>query len=250
MGKFCYTCGGEYDIRYVDKPCPECGRQYKTGSTINVIQEEKSEILTSVEDIKVPAQYVGVLWNKEQLLKDNESNVTDLWFSRYCEQLQKIHDTFMDGRLPNKSGIIIAPPRMSKITWAYSCMQAAITHGFSVNCLLDTVELKRLVVLAGTNPKYKLYNEIDYDSYMMADVCFITVSKTESRYEAYSVILEILDRRSRKGLSTFIISRYDLKQLSKWDYDNNFIKIKDDRGHENDLKYPVIVQYWPFNGKI
>ena len=83
----------------------------------------------------------------------------------------------------------------------------------------------------------------------MADVCFITVTKTEYRYDSYSTILEIIDRRSRKGLSTFVISRFDLKQLARRDYDKHFLAIRDYNGHDNDLKFPVIVQYWNLSSR-
>ena len=45
------------------------------------------------------------------------------------------------------------------------------------------------------------------------------------------------------GLPTFILSRYDIKSMSKWDYNNQFQHIIDFNGHENSLKYPVIIQY-------
>ena len=83
----------------------------------------------------------------------------------------------------------------------------------------------------------------------MADVCFITVTKTEYRYDSYSTILEIIDRRARKGLATFIISRFDLKQLARRDYNKQFLAIRDYNGRDNDLKYPAIIQYWNFSSR-
>lgn len=244
MSDYCFTCGGKYDERFVDKPCPECNRQYKKSSAVVMEVKPSTEFLNTLKDLAIPDFYQNKVWNKERLKKDNQDIIGDKSFERYVQQLDRIHSIFVDGRLPNKSAIIIAPPRMSKVTWAYSCMQQAVKHNYSVAWLLDTVELKRLLVLAGENPRYKLYDRVDYDSYLMSDVCFITVTKTEYRADSYSTILEIIDRRARKGLSTFIISRFDLKQLSRRDYDKHFTAIKDFNGHDNDLKYPVIVQYW------
>ncbi len=249
MESFCFTCGGNFDERYVDVPCPECGKQYKASANVLLEVKPSEEFIQSAKELSIPDFYIGKTWNAERLRKDNQDIIGDLTFQRYIQQLSKIHDIFSDGRIPNKSGIIIAPPRMSKMLWAYSCMQQALEHGYTVNWLLDTIELKRLLVLAGDKPDYKLYNKISYDDYIMADVCFITVTKTEYRYDSYSTILEIIDRRSRKGLSTFVISRFDLKQLARRDYDKHFLAIRDYNGHDNDLKFPVIVQYWNLSSR-
>lgn len=249
MSNYCFVCGGQYDERFIDKPCPECGKQYKKSANVMIEVKPSEEFVASLKELAVPDFYHGKIWNKERIKKDNQDIIGDKSFERYIQQLDRIHNIFMEGRLPNKSGIIIAPPRMSKVTWAYSCMQQALKHNYSVAWLLDTVEVKRLLVLAGDNPRYKLYDKVNYDEYIMSDVCFITVTKTEYRYDSYSTILEVIDRRARKGLSTFIISRYDLKQLSRRDYDRHFSAIKDFNGHDNDQKYPVIVQYWNMSRK-
>lgn len=244
----CVQCGGQYDSRYVDIPCPLCGRQYKASPTINNIKLN-TEVIEKAKGIDIPSQYQGHYWNVDRLIKEYHNLQGDLNFKRYYTQLQKVHEIFEKGLLPSKSMLAVAPPRMSKVTWAYSCMQQALAHNYSVNPLLDTVEVSRLIKLAGENVKYKLYDKISYDDFMMADVCFITVSKTESRFNAFSTILEVLDNRSRKGLATFIISRFDIAQLSRFDYLGHFKAIEDPNGRDNDLKYPVLVQFRDFIGK-
>lgn len=239
----CSTCGGEYDKRYVDKPCPECGKQYGGNAATNLDDVDQNKFTSALEVLEIPKEYQKVKWSKARLLKDNKNKMSDQSFMRFVDQLDKCHAIFDQGQIPRTSAIVIAPPKMSKLTWAYSCMQLALANHHSVTWLLDTQELKRLVVLAGDKPHYKLYNKITYDDYIMSDVCFITVTKTYARYEAYQVIMELLDRRARKGLPTFFISRFDLKQLSKNDYDNTFESIKDLEGNNNNYKYPAIVQW-------
>lgn len=69
-------------------------------------------------------------------------------YIKYLDQLEKINNIFVEKLLPQKSAFIIAPAGYSKMTFAYSCMQRALDAGFSVAPLLDTVELKRVLVLA------------------------------------------------------------------------------------------------------
>lgn len=90
------------------------------------------------------------------------------------DQLEKINNIFVEKLLPQKSAFIIAPAGYSKMTFAYSCMQRALDAGFSVAPLLDTVELKRVLVLASENVHYKIDGRISYDDYIMADICFVT----------------------------------------------------------------------------
>ena len=241
--EICSTCGGEYDKRFLDTPCPECGKQYGGKDATKLETPKNTQFLEVVEHLDIPKEYLTNTWSKSKLLKDNANKLADRNFQRFGEQLDKAHTIFANGMIPRTSAIIIAPPKMSKEVWAYSCMQMAVANNHTVTWLLDTQEVNRLLVLSGDNPKYKLYNKISYDDYMMADVCFVTVTKTQAKHGAYQVILELLDRRSRKGLPTFIISRYDLKQISRWDYDNQFEHIRDYSGKENNLKYPAIIQW-------
>lgn len=237
----CFTCGGDYDTRYIDTPCPECGKMYG----VVALEEKKvdKEFITQAESLNIPNEYIGVKWSKDLLLKEKSKEASNRNFIRFTDQLEKVVRLFEVGRIPAKSALVIAPSGYSKVTWAYTCMQLALEHGFTVAPILDTIELKRLLILASENPRYKLYGTVDYDKYIMSDICFVTVTKTDYCMDAWRVILEIIDRRSRKGLPTFIISRFDLETLSKRDYDGHFKSFVDYNGNQNSLKYPVIIQY-------
>lgn len=237
----CYVCRGQYDVRFLETPCPSCGSTYGMPEPEKLI--ENTEFVSKAKGLAVPEGYLGRLWSRGVLEKDKGDDSTNRYFQHFVGQLDKIHGMFESGLLPGKSALVVAPPRYSKAIWAYSCMQLALNKGFSVAPILDTIELKRLMVLAGERPTAKLYNKINYDDYMTSDVVFVTVTKTEYALDAWKIVLEILDRRSRMGLPTFILSRYDIKSMSKWDYNNQFQHVVDFNGHENSLKYPVIVQY-------
>ena len=107
--------------------------------------------------------------------------------------------------------------------------------------LLDTCEVKRALILACENPRYQINKYLSYEDYIYSDVMFITVTKLYVKNEAYQVIEEILDRRSRKGLSTFILSRASLEDISARDIKGDFKAIKTDG--LDDCKYPAIIRY-------
>ena len=235
MSDKCYVCGGQFDPRFIDKPCPKCGRQYNKPSV------EKMKINTEKADtVLIPKQYIGVEWSGDVLAEDKRNIKDQLGLKELIRNMTAIHDFFKKGVLPTRSAIIIASPRFSKITWAYSCMQHALNNGLTVAPLLDTVELKRFMLLAAEKPYHKIYDMIDYESYITAETCFITVTKSSRFCEAYNIILDILDIRSRKGLPTYIISRFPLKALAKWDTNNHFEALRGDFYKEDTYKYPAI----------
>ena len=235
---FCYACG---NLGFPDKKCPLCGRE-PTRKSMNFEFQDNTDFVKKIDYFGVPDMYRGIIWDGEILRHDKPELENDFVFDRFVKQLEKINAVFDSGLLTSKSAIIIAPAGFSKMTFAYSCMQRALAKGFTVAPLLDTVELKRLIFLAAENPKYTLYRKIEYDEYITSDVCFVTVTKSQQKAWAYETIQEILDLRARKGLGTFIITRYDLDEISQQDKSNSFDALASIDAHD-DFKYPAIVRY-------
>jgi hypothetical protein len=238
--KFCFTCGNN---GFEDKKCDECDREPKTLSLTKMEPKDVEKFVRQTKKAEIPEEYIGNEWSSEIFKKYHPRNYADHLLEKYVSQLQKVHDMFYNGMIPSKGAIIIAPSTYSKVTWAFSCMQHAIRHGHTVAPMLDTMELKRVLVLAAEKPNYKLYGHIDYDEYIMSDVMFITVTKTEHRRGSFGVIQEILDRRSRKGLGTFIISEVSLEVIAEWDNTNNFLKMKKFTPVDNMKKFPALITY-------
>lgn len=236
---FCFTCGC-HGLK--NKDCPECGRK---AHSLNLSQNKPlaQKIIASVGELKIPKQYTGITWSLETLTDTHTALESNTIFLRWSKQLEKIHTYFEQGILPPRSALIIAPPQMSKVTFAYSCMQFALAHNLKVAPMLDSMEVKRLIVLAAERPTIKVCG-VDYEDYINSDVVFITITKTTYREEAYAVIQEVLDKRSRRGLPTFFISRYDMKTMAKRDWEDTFTEIQDFRGTENPFKYPAILNFW------
>lgn len=236
---YCFVCGGN---GFSAKTCPSCGRKPNKSSLNFEFREDTEKFVQQINAFGIPDVYRGVVWDKDILLKNKRNKANDYSFQRFVAQLDKINTMFSSGLLPGKSAIIIAPAGYSKTLFAYSCMQHAVDHDFTIAPMLDTVELKRLLVLAAENPTYKLYGKISYDDYIMSDVLFVTVTKLKQHEWAYETIQEILDRRSRKGLSTFVISRYNLAEMSRRDYSNQFDALAT-ATRDSTYKYPAVVLY-------
>jgi hypothetical protein len=245
VDKFCFTCGNGSIV--VDGGCPGCGRVPKSLDLSKDDPETAITFLNKVKETRIPDEYVDVEWSVERFLVykglSSADKDKDLFLSRYLDSLQRLHDIFASGVLSPKSAFIIAPSTYSKVTFAYSCMKHALKNGLSVAPLIDTQDLKRMFVLSAEKMDYKLHTYINYDEYITSDVLFVTVTKTPYRYEAFSVIEELLGKRSRLGLSTFILSRYNLSVLSRWDKDNQFKKLASASARDNFKKFPAQIIY-------
>lgn len=235
---FCFVCG---NAGFPDQVCPSCGRA-PTKKSMNFEFKDNTEFVKRIDLYGVPPAYRGIIWDSDVLRRDKKELCNDYAFDRFVKNLEKINSLFDSGLLTNKSAIIIAPAGYSKMTFSYSCIQRALNSGFSVAPMLDTVELKRLLFLASEKPQYKLYGKIDYDSYIMSDICFVTVTKSQQRAWAYEIIQELLDLRARKGLGTFILSRFEISEISQRDKSNSFDALAASNTHD-DYKYPAIIRY-------
>lgn len=238
LSEFCCVCG---NLGFPDKECPACHRQ-PTQKSMNFEFKDNTEFVQTINRFGIPVNYQGIIWNKDILIHDKPELERDFAFKKFANDLEKVSNLFESGLLTNKSAIIIAPAGFSKMTFAYSCMQRALDKKFSVAPFLDTIELKRLLYLASENPKYSLYRKINYDDYISSDICFVTVAKSQQHAWAYDIIQELLDLRARRGLGTFILSRFDLNEISQADKSNSFDALASVNTHD-DYKYPAIIRY-------
>lgn len=238
----CFTCGG-YGIE--GKECPECGTIKGFLNVFNKSERAIKHFVNRAEFICIPKEYIGIQWHKDYLQADCKHLEKDLAFQRFLNQLEKVHSIFANGTIPGRSVFICASQGMSKQTFAYSCMQLALSNNFKVAPLLDTLELKRLLVVSAENPRYKYCGRVDLDSYITSDVLFVTVTKSSYCKEAYLVLQDLMDKRTRKGLPTFVISRYSLQEISEYDDRREFIHLMDSRfNKENALKFPTVLSYF------
>lgn len=228
---FCRRCGGSGTY----EGCPVCGKIKD--------QTEKQIVLTEtvVESQLIPKEYLGVEWDIQKLIHNHQELVEDEHFKRYSSQLKKIHEIFSRGEVPNKSAIILANRGMSKITFAYSCMQLALQYGHKVCRLIDNTQLKRINVLSSDNPNSWILRELpSIEEIETSDVLFLTIDK-DNYGTALRTIESIMEKRARYEKSTFIISRYSLDKMSQFEKKNSYYSLMDYTGLNNPRKYPVII---------
>lgn len=239
--EICLECGG-YG-KDTDEGCPKCGKKSRNNIDLTQMKKPRSFINKCGWNL-IPEEYIGTEWDKNCLLVAHEKFENNPNFRRFLDQCEKFHEIFKNGKLVNKSILFYAPPSFGKDFLAFSCMQLASNVGLKVAPFLDTSDIKRLLILGSERPTYKVLGRIDYDEYMTSDVVFVSVTKTRYISEAYETLLDLLSKRSRLGLPTYILSEYSLEDLSK-DNPNEFNRNKFARVsvHVNELKYPAVIGF-------
>ena len=230
----CGTCAG---LGFLDRVCPECGFD---GKSVPLTKQDVTSLVLELEKCNVPRNYFGKNWSSDIFWVSHNNSRGNRLVESYVSQLEKVHEIFSSGQLPNRSVLFLAPSGHSKLTWAYSCMQHALKAGFKVAPMLDTLEIKRLFILSSEMPS-RVMTGIDYETYISADVCFFTVIKSEQRRNSFSVIQDLLDKRNRRGLTTVGLSRYSISEISSWDRSGDFRKITVPQPEENLFKVPAII---------
>ena len=216
--------------------CPTCG---KTAQFSTEARDVPDEVLDAVA---IPEFYKGNVWSKQTLIDTHADVTAKTKLEQYASILTRIHQIFSSGSIPNKSFIVISSPGSGKLTWAYACMQEALRHGHSVVPIIDNTEFKRLSIISSDRMTSKFLKSQKYsiEDYLAADVMFMTIDP-DNFQTAYRTVSSVLNKRTRAGKPTFIISRFSLEQISLMDYTQQFTKDIQAKQQQDRNKYLVLI---------
>jgi hypothetical protein len=227
----CRTC----EDKGLKGGCPACGKVYG-------LQRKAVEVTAEVLDSKnIPNEYLGVIWDAQKLRNNHQELIENNKFKHYIDQLTKLTEIFNSGKLPNQSVIIIAPRAMSKVTFAYSCMQLAMEHGFTVCKMVDNTQIKRINSLSADNPNTWIMRDLpSIEEIITSDVLFLTVDM-DNYGTALRTIESVIEKRARCNRATFVITRFPIDRMCQFEKKNSYSSLFDRTRSFNNKKYPVII---------
>jgi hypothetical protein len=195
----------------------------------------------NLEKFAIPKAYLQMEWNSDVLIAGHPQYKDSKTFIRYVKALNKTITEFADGLIPTQSMIFIAPQTFGKQTFANCCLKEAMSHGYSVVPILDNTQIKRINLLSADKPNsdYLRLSSVTIEDLNQADVCFVTID-SDNYQNALKTAVSLMDKRARWDKPTFILSRYTLKQMSKFDYSNTYLGIVDTHRNNNNMRYPAI----------
>lgn len=224
--------------------CPKCGKVKQFIPVTNLqthdgLMDSNDKVIGSI-----PKYYIGLVWNKNELVSTHKEMDGKNKFNIYVEQLDKVHNIFIDGKVPNKSAIIIAPRKFSKQIWANSCIQFGMESGHKMLPVMSSNILKRTMALMTDRPRNNYLETLGYniEDIITCDCLFVSIDGGWQRQSAYSLIDELIGMRAQFDRPTIFLSRYPIDELTKMDYGKTFNSIFDADSTVNRLRYPILIQ--------
>ena len=228
----------------VDGGCPKCGKILQHIPVTN-LQASAGEFNNDGTLGNIPKYYIGLSWDKNELISTHKELEDRKHFNMFVERLDKLHNIFVGGKVPNKSVLLIAPRKFSKQIWANSCIQYGIKSGHKMLPVMSSNILKRTLSLMIERPKNSYLESLGYniEDILTCDCLFVTIDSGWQRQSAYSLIDEVIGMRSQFDRPTIFMSRFPIDELTKMDYGKNFNSILDADNSVNRLRYPILIQY-------
>lgn len=209
----CPSCGGKPMKGNI---CKVCG----SGEHTNDIEQMEEPTLEVMETLFIPEKYKKERFNSSKLREGHEELKGSKSFETYVKVLDGILGRINSGINEKASLYISAPSGFGKETFAYTAIQVAKSRGLTVFPYLDLMEVNRLITAYETGKmKDAIVEDIkftDIDLYR-SDVCILKVPHNNISMTNYKVLLQVIDRRSRRGLPTIVLSRYNFKYFTALD---------------------------------
>lgn len=234
--KFCRDIGK-------DGGCPKCGKAMnKIAET--VMQTSGGIVTDDIVLANIPEFYRGRVWDKNELVQAHKELDGKNQFMSYVSQLDKVHAMFMEGTIPNKSAIIIAPRKFSKQTWANSCIQFGMKTGHKMLPVMSSNLIKIAMANMFDRPYSSVLKDIGYniEDIMTADCLFVSIDSGYQHAYAYSLMDELMCMRANFDRPTIFLSRFNIEELTKGDRDKSFQDAFDIGSDVNRLRYPALIQ--------
>lgn len=214
----CTSCGG-YGL---PEGCPKCGKVEGSGLDnfdLEIIQKTYADIIPYI-----PIRYEKIEFSKDELLSSHYDLKNSVYFNRYVDFLYKSYNDLKKGILPVQSAFVYAPIGFGKAVWAYSMIRIAISLRYSAVPLFDTTEIAAMFDNQINKKNEFMFKNKSYniDDLVNSDICIV---KIDANKNTPNVICSLMDKRSRRGLSTIFISRVSSKYISTFDDYGQFSRL-------------------------
>lgn len=208
----CPSCGG---MSKSNSKCPVC----ESGGAVEKIVMKQEVELETAEKLFIPNYYVGKVFNPDEIRRSHPSLNGVKEFEDYLGMLSLITDQMNRKSLQLSSLFISAPGGFGKEHFAYSLLQIAVTNGLTVFPYFDLGEVGRLLnAYEERNYRDSIIKDTKFTDVDLANaqVCILKVPHSNN-LESYKIAMKVIDRRSRRGLSTIIMSRYNYNYFTTLD---------------------------------
>lgn len=201
--------------------CPKCGN---TG--ILPITGEPCDCIyatrvwdNAISCLDVPKQYLGKKFSMKLVPGDCGES--------YPLYLQKLYNDITTMKLHNYNCLICSPIAHAKTVLAYSIMETLFRNNIPTFPVCTVMEIHHILHVLDTCSDEEIDNVANPKNVTKAPYIFIKIPMMLS-WEVYPTILDILDRRVRRGLCTIFIYDGYWDDLIKIDKRNILLSLRGD----------------------
>jgi hypothetical protein len=146
----------------------------------------------------IPEQYRGVVF--DSLLLPNDLG------DYYKKFMQDLYFDVTSMKYRNKNLFIGSPAKHGKTILAYSCIQSLFRRDIPTFPLFDVLELRSMLIDMdrGRKPAYLEGVDAEPINMLASPILFVRVP-SETGYNVYDTIYNLVDRRVRRGNSTIFL---------------------------------------------
>lgn len=211
FGLFNGSVGNE--IFDIDTYCPKCG-----GTGFDPITQERCTCanalhlsISGISCLDIPKQYAGKSFNPKLVPKD----CGDI----YVSYMTKLHEDLITQKLIHYNGLICSPIAHSKSVLAYSVIETLYRKNVPTFPVMTTAEIRGVMSNIDSGIDTVIGTSTSASNFVLAPYVFIKIPIL-IEWSTFPVIMEIMDRRVRRGLSTLFFYDGDYETLVKLDRQN------------------------------
>ena len=163
---------------------------------------------TGISCLSVPQQYIGKHFDTRLVPKDCGE--------AYVSFLNTLHTNLCAMKYVHYNCLICSPIAHSKTILAYSVLEILFKNNVPTFPVYNVLELRRILYAIDTGKEDAYGLTTDPNNLITAPYAFIKIPMLLS-WEVFATMVEILDRRVRRSLSTIFIYDGYLDDLQKYD---------------------------------
>lgn len=203
---------GSFDneVYEFDTYCPICGGTGIDPKTNNLCTciNAKHAFGEGLSCLDIPRQYSGKEFNPKLVPRDCGDT--------YVKYLTDIHEKLVTQKVCNYNCLICSPIAHSKTVMAYSVIEQLYKRQLPTFPIFTTAEMRKVLTNLDTGSDDMYGTSTPATNFLITPYIFVRIPILLD-WSTYPMILDIIDRRVRRGLSTIFIYDGSYESLVKFD---------------------------------
>ena len=200
---YCPICGGSGIVPHTNELCTCVNAQKAFGEGISCLD--------------IPKQYAGKTFNPKLLPVDCGP--------LYSKFLTDLHNKLVAQKVRNYNCLICSPIAHGKTVMAYSVIEALYKKNIPIFPIFTTSEMRNVLSSLDNGQETTYGMSTPASNFTVAPFIFVKIPILLD-WSTYPMILDIMDRRVRRGLSTIFLYDGDFDNLVKFDKNNIIAQLR------------------------